>query len=178
MAAGFPEGAGMGRLDGDVSNLDGIAGIDLLKCDLTDPGRVREVLSEVRPDVIVHLAAQSVPAHSLRNPADTLNTNIFSTLNILESAAEACPGAVILNISSCEEYGDTRPGTVPLAETAELRPTNPYAVSKVAQDMLGFQYWKSRGPRSSDRPFNHLARDGPLSSCVLLRETNRRIEQR
>lgn len=154
------------HLDGDVSNLDGIDGINLLKCDLIDSGRVRKVLDEVRPDVIVHLAAQSVPAHSVRNPADTLNTNIFSTLNIFESAAEACPGAVILNIGSCEEYGDTRPGTVPLVETAELRPTNPYAVSKVTQDMLGFQYWKSRGLKVLRcRPFNHF---GPRQSPVFV----------
>lgn len=154
------------HLDGDVSNLDGIDGINLLKCDLLDAGRVREVLNEARPDVIVHLAAQSVPAHSVSSPAPTLNTNIFSTLNILESAAQACPDAVILNIGSCEEYGDTRPGTVPLSETAELRPTNPYAVSKVAQDMLGFQYWKSKGLKVVRcRPFNHF---GPRQSPVFV----------
>ncbi len=154
------------HLDGDISNLDGIDGINLLKCDLLDAGRVREVLNEVRPDVIVHLAAQSVPAHSVSSPAPTLNTNIFSTLNILESAAQACPDSVILNVGSCEEYGDIRPGTVPLSETAELRPTNPYAVSKVAQDMLGFQYWKSRGLKVVRcRPFNHY---GPRQSPVFV----------
>lgn len=154
------------HLDGDISNLDGIDGVNLLKCDLTDAVRVMEVMDEVRPDVIVHLAAQSVPAHSVNSPAPTLNTNIFSTLNILESAAQICPEAVILNVGSCEEYGDIRPGTVPLVETAELRPTNPYAVSKVAQDMLGFQYWKSKGLKVVRcRPFNLF---GPRQSPVFV----------
>lgn len=138
-------------------NLDGINGINLIRCDLLDSGAVNEAIARIRPAAIVHLAAQSTPAFSFDNPAETLRTNIFSTLNIFEAAAKACPEAVILNIGSGDEYGDVREADLPLKEMAELRPLNPYSVSKVAADMLGFQYWKSKGLKVIRcRPFNHL----------------------
>lgn len=138
-------------------NLDGISGINLMRCDLLDSGAVSEAIARIKPAAIVHLAAQSTPGLSFDNPAQTLETNIFSTLNILEAAAMSCPEAVILNIGSGDEYGDVREADLPLKETAELRPLNPYSVSKVAADMLGFQYWKSKGLKIVRcRPFNHL----------------------
>lgn len=138
-------------------NLDGISGLNLVHCDLLNSDAVNAAVERIRPAAIVHLAAQSTPAFSFDHPADTLRTNIFSTLNIFEAAAKSSPEAVILNIGSGDEYGDVAAADLPLKETAELRPLNPYSVSKVAVDMLGFQYWKSKGLRIVRcRPFNHL----------------------
>jgi len=143
-------------------NLDGIGGLNLIHCNLLDVNAVNDAFTRVRPTAIVHLAAQSAPGLSFNSPAETLRTNIFSTLNIFEAAAKACPDAVILNIGSGDEYGDVREADLPLKETAELRPLNPYSVSKVATDMLGFQYWKRKGLKVVRcRPFNHL---GPRQS--------------
>lgn len=145
------------HIDDAHPNLDGIDGLNLIHCDLLNAEAVNEAVARVRPTAIVHLAAQSTPAFSFDNPAETLRTNIFSTLNIFEAAAKSCPDAVILNIGSGDEYGDVREADLPLKETAELRPLNPYSVSKVAVDMLGFQYWKSKGLNVIRcRPFNHL----------------------
>lgn len=145
------------HLDGKLDNLKGIDGIRLVQCDLTDYGCVESTLQEIRPDAIAHLAAQSIPAYSFTHPGETLQTNIFSALNVFEAVAKACPEAVVLNIGSCDEYGDGKGQTLPVKETSELMPANPYAVSKVTQDLLGFQYWKTKGVRVVRcRPFNHF----------------------
>lgn len=145
------------HLDGVLDNLSGIKGVNLYKCDLRDYGCVEELFDRVRPDFIVHLAAQSIPAYSFTHPGETLSINIFTALNVLEAASKKCPGAVILNIGSCEEYGEVGAHELPVRETAELRPLNPYAVSKATQDLLGYQYWKTKGLKVVRvRPFNHF----------------------
>ncbi|MBI5885221.1 MAG: GDP-mannose 4,6-dehydratase [Deltaproteobacteria bacterium] len=145
------------HIDENNGNLDGIGGLNLIRCDLLDAKAVTEAVSRVRPAAIVHLAALSTPAYSFENPAETLRNNIFSTLNIFEATAKACHEAVILNIGSGDEYGDVREADLPLKETAQLRPLNPYSVSKVTTDLLGFQYWKSKGLNIVRcRPFNHI----------------------
>jgi GDP-4-dehydro-6-deoxy-D-mannose reductase len=68
----------------------------------------------------------------------------------------------VLIAGSADEYGMIRPDELPVNETTPLRPYNPYAVSKVAQDLLGYQYFASHGlPVVRVRPFNHI---GPRQS--------------
>jgi len=144
-------------IDDNVRNLSGLSGLDLVKCDLLDRGAVEGLIARLKPDFIFHLAAQSMPSFSFGHPAETLSTNIFSTLNIFEATVNSSPETAILNIGSGDEYGDVRQESLPVNETAELRPLNPYAVSKVTQDLLAFQYWKSRGLKVvRARPFNHF----------------------
>ena len=144
-------------IDDNVRNLSGIDGLDLVKCDLLDRAAVEGLISRLKPDFIFHLAAQSMPSFSFGHPAETLHTNIFSTLNIFEAVVSFSPETVLLNIGSADEYGDASPECLPVKEGAELRPLNPYAVSKVTQDLLAFQYWKSKGLKVvRARPFNHF----------------------
>ena len=140
-----------------LENLEGVKGINLVECDLVDSALASAVIRKVKPDVIFHLAAQSMPSLSFSHPAETLRTNIFSTLNIFETVAGFSPDTVIVNIGSGDEYGDVKDSELPVNEKAELRPLNPYAVSKVTQDLLAFQYWKSKGLKVvRARPFNHF----------------------
>lgn len=150
------------HIDANLSNLAGIPGINLIECDLTDYGKLRSIIEKLKPHSIYHLAGQSMPSFSFGHPGETLRTNIFSTLNIFEAVTECSPETVVLNIGSGDEYGDVRENELPVNEKAELRPLNPYAVSKVTQDLLAFQYWKSKGLRAvRARPFNHI---GPRQS--------------
>jgi len=139
----------------DLSNLEGI-GANLVECDLLDAEKVRETIREIRPERVFHLAAQSLPSISFADPGATLKVNIFASLNLFEAMVEYVPGAVLLNIGSGDEYGEVDAAHLPVAETAELKPLNPYAVSKVTQDLLAFQYAKSKGLKAVRcRPFNH-----------------------
>jgi len=139
----------------DLDNLEGV-GARLVECDLLDADRVREAIREIRPEKVFHLAAQSLPSISFANPAATLRVNIFAALNLFEAMVEYVPDSVLLNIGSGDEYGEVAPTSLPVKETEELKPLNPYAVSKVTQDLLAFQYAKSKGLRAVRcRPFNH-----------------------
>ncbi|HEY4707268.1 MAG TPA: GDP-mannose 4,6-dehydratase [Thermodesulfobacteriota bacterium] len=144
-------------IDGNSGNLSGFTGLDLVRCDLLDRAAVEGLIARLKPDFIFHLAAQSMPSFSFGHPAETLHTNIFSTLNIFEAVVSSSPETVVLNIGSGDEYGDAAKESLPVNEKAELRPLNPYAVSKVTQDLLAFQYWKSKGLKVvRARPFNHF----------------------
>lgn len=150
------------RIDSNLANLDGIEGVNLVECDLTDFDRLRALIEKLRPWCVYHLAGQSMPSFSFKQPGETLRTNIFSTLNLFEAICESSPETTVLNIGSGDEYGDVSADELPVGEKAELRPMNPYAVSKVTQDLLAFQYWKSKGLKAvRARPFNHL---GPRQS--------------
>jgi GDP-4-dehydro-6-deoxy-D-mannose reductase len=129
----------------------------VLACDLRDADLVRRVVKRHRPDVVFHLAAQSFVPQSFAAPADTLLNNIVSELNVLEACRELVPDAAILIVSSAEVYGTVQPEDLPVRESQPFLPANPYAVSKIAQDMLGLQYAIAYGSRVVRvRPFNHF----------------------
>lgn len=130
--------------------------IQLRECDVRDQSSIRRLITEIRPDRIYHLAAQSSVAMSLHAPADTLSTNMVGLVNVLEAVREIHPQARILIPGSSEEYGLQQPDELPARETNFLRPLSPYAVSKVAQDMTGLQYHESYALHIvRTRAFNH-----------------------
>ncbi len=124
--------------------------------DLCDPELVQSLLDEIKPDYILHLAAQAFVPTSLADPWDTLRNNIRAELNLLEAVRRSGRDVRVLVIGSNEEYGAPQPDELPQTESSPLRPNNPYAVSKVAQDFLGVQYHLAYGiPVVRVRPFNH-----------------------
>jgi len=89
-------------------------------------------------------------------PQETLTTNIIGELNVFEAVRAAKLDSRIQIAGSSEEYGMVYPDEIPIKETNALRPLSPYGVSKVTQDFLGFQYFKSYGLKIvRTRAFNH-----------------------
>src|SRR5206468_4268530 len=128
----------------------------LLHCELTDAGAVEKLISAVRPDRIFHLAAQSFVQSSVDEPAATMRINVESQLNVLEAIRRHNTKIRVHVAGSSEEYGMVYPDEVPMKETNPLRPLSPYAVSKVAQDKLAYQYFKSYGHHNVvTRGFTH-----------------------
>jgi GDP-4-dehydro-6-deoxy-D-mannose reductase len=128
----------------------------LVECELRDAAAVRRVLRDVRPDRIFHLAAQSFVPTSWLAPGETLTGNIMGQVNLLEALRDLELPARVQIAGSSEEYGLVHPEEVPIREENPLRPLSPYAVSKVAQDLLGYQYWRSYGVHVvRTRGFNH-----------------------
>jgi GDP-mannose 4,6-dehydratase len=121
--------------------------ITLCYGDLVDMASLKSVLSEHRPDVIFHLAAQSYVDFSFVAPVATLQANVIGTANLLEAVrqlkADSGYDPVIHICSSSEVYGQVKEDEVPIKEDNPFRPASPYAVSKVGEDMLAFQYWLS-----------------------------------
>jgi GDP-mannose 4,6-dehydratase len=127
---------------------------------LVDLSSIQRLLAEYRPDIIFHLAAQSYVDFSFIAPVDTLETNITGTCNLLEATRQLKQAdgydPVIHICSSSEVYGQVRDDEVPIRESNPLRPASPYAVSKVGEDMLAFQYWASWKIKSiRSRMFTH-----------------------
>jgi GDP-4-dehydro-6-deoxy-D-mannose reductase len=120
-------------------------GVRILDADLEDALQVDAVFDAVRPDRIVHLAAQSSPQVSWADPAGTLRANVMGLLNLLESVRRRGLSPRILVVGSAEEYGMVDPRNLPVSEDAPLRPATPYAVSKVAQGFLALQYYLAFG---------------------------------
>lgn len=148
---------GMIRWRSDRQNIIGIQDkIQLFECDIKDAFVVNTVIAKIKPDQIFHLAAQSYVPFSWQAPQETLTTNIIGELNVFEAVRAAKLDSRIQIAGSSEEYGMVYPDEIPIKETNALRPLSPYGVSKVTQDFLGFQYFKSYGLKIvRTRAFNH-----------------------
>lgn len=179
LRAGIPV-VGVGRLDSGQQAPEAVRGFTLtgpapgladavayrgdagswffVDCALEDPGPILQIVGELRPTAVYHLAAQSSAALSFREPLDTLNSNVIGTLNLLEAVRNLgeAERPVVLAVGSCEEYGDHPHHRRPLTEENTLRPVSPYGVSKVAQTLLCCQYARSyQLPVIVARAFSH-----------------------
>ena len=158
---------GSSRWRSRTENVDHLrSNIKLIECDLRDLASVRGLLEATEPTHVVHLAAQSFVGASWQTPAETLSNNIISQVNLLEGIRRFTIVPRFLVAGTSEEYGLVYPDELPIRETNPLRPLSPYAVSKVAQDMMGYQYFKSYGlPIIRTRAFNH---EGPRRGEVFV----------
>ena len=140
--------------------------VTLVESDLRDLSSVRALLEAANPTHVIHLAAQSFVHASWKTPAETLTTNILAQVNLLEGLRGLKMSPRFLVVGSSEEYGHVEDDELPITETNPLRPLSPYAVSKVGQDLMGYQYWKSYGMLIiRSRAFNH---EGPRRGDVFV----------
>ncbi|MCX6385391.1 MAG: GDP-mannose 4,6-dehydratase [Solirubrobacterales bacterium] len=130
--------------------------------DLLDAQATRMTVAAVKPDVVYHLAALASVARSWADPGPTLSDNIAAAFNLFEAVRLEAPGAALVVVSSGELYGP--PASLPVDETAPLRPPNPYAVSKASIDLLAGFYADAYDLRViRARSFNHA---GPRQTTV------------
>ncbi len=130
----------------NITELD--KSIRMLECDVRYYQSVLRIISEFQPEQIYHLAAQSYPTVSWDNPQATIDTNIVGTINIYEAIKAVRQvkkdyDPIVVVACSSAEYGQTLNELEDpyVKETAELKPLQPYGVSKVGQDLLSFQYF-------------------------------------
>ena len=153
------------RMD-NVEHLYNDKKIQLVEADLRDYSSMHRALEISRPEVIFHLAAQSFVPSSWSAPNDTIVTNVTGQTNLFEAIRILKLDPVVQIACSSEQYGLVLPDEVPIKETNPLRPLSPYAVSKVAQDYLGYQYFQSYGLKVvRTRGFNHT---GPRRGHVFV----------
>jgi GDP-4-dehydro-6-deoxy-D-mannose reductase len=129
----------------------------LTPCDLQDTAAITALVQRTQPDAIIHLAGQSNVPISFADPEATLANNILGTLHLLDACRVHAKDAHLLIVSSNEVYGPVPEREQPITEGRPLRPGNPYAVSKAAQEMLALQYAQSYHlDVVVARPFNHI----------------------
>lgn len=130
--------------------------LNLRDADLLDSHSFYTIISDIKPDFIFHLAAQSFVQSSWASPSNTMEMNAVGSVNLFEAVRRAKLDPIIQIACSSEEYGLVLPSEIPVKETNPLRPLSPYAVSKVAMDYLGYQYHQSYGMKIvRTRGFNH-----------------------
>ena len=123
-------------------NLAALKGkVTLHEVDLNDFGSVLEGMQKARPDAIFHLAAHANVRASFITPQAVLSNNIIGTSNLFEAIRLSKLDPLIQLCSTSEVYGQVQAHEVPIREEQPMRPASPYAVSKVAQDLLGYTYF-------------------------------------
>lgn len=133
-------------------------------CDMMDGKSVDRAIQEARPEVIFHMAAQSFVSPSWDHPLLYMDANYKMTVNLFEACLRNGLNPRIHIPGSGEEYGDIPEDRLPITPETELRPVNPYAVSKIAQDMIAYVYFRSYGLNViRTRAFNH---EGPRRARV------------
>jgi len=140
--------------------------IEEMIANLCQPEALAAGISATRFDALVHLAAQSSVARSMRDSRTTYETNVIGSLNLLEALSAKGFRGKVLFVSSSEVYGD--PGSAaPIPESATPRPTHAYGVSKLAAEGL-FQHWCASEslPLVIARPFLHVG-TGQASTFVI-----------
>jgi GDP-4-dehydro-6-deoxy-D-mannose reductase len=153
------------RIDAEAKAGD----LNLILADMADPSSMRRLIAGLRPDRIFHLAAQSFVPASWDGPAETMELNSLGQIHLFEAIREAELDPLVHVAGSSEEYGLVHPDEVPMKETNPLRPLSTYAVSKVAQELLAWQYHRSFGLRTVvTRGFNHT---GPRRGEVFVEST-------
>ncbi|MGQ9904521.1 MAG: GDP-mannose 4,6-dehydratase [Anaerolineae bacterium] len=128
------------------------------RLDLRDPDGVRRLMKYERPDLVIHLAAQSHVPTAWKDPWATIENNLRGQINLLEGILINRLTPRVLIVTSNEVYGaPALSSDLPFTEASPLRPNNPYGVSKAAQDLSALQYHMSHKlDIVVARPFNHI----------------------
>jgi len=100
----------------------------LVAGDLREPGPIRDVMREVRPDAVVHFAAYALVGESMEDPHLYFENNMGGGLNLLAAMRDSGVRKIIFS-STCATYG--QPDVIPMTEELPQRPTNPYGESKL-----------------------------------------------
>lgn len=138
--------------------------IKLYDCNLVDPFSTLSLIEKIKPDIIFHFAAESFVSPSWNNPLQYMNVNYNGTVNLLEAIKKYTPDCYFQIPGSGEEYGEIYQNEIPIKPETVLRPVNPYAVTKISQDLIGYVYYKSYGLNViRTRAFNH---EGPRREKV------------
>ena len=149
------------------SRLSAIQDRSIFRCDILERDGLQDIFEKVKPDIIIHMAAQAFNGDSWRCEYTTHQTNYMGTLNVLHCARKLNYDVKVLLACSSAEYGNIRPEDCPLIEERLLTPWTPYGVSKVGVEMLGRQYFLNYGLKVYlPRMFIHVGTGHPPATAI------------
>jgi len=138
--------------------------VEWRNCDMNDAKSVTRSIEAIQPDIIFHMASQSFVSPSWDHPQLYMDANYKMTVHLLEACLTCKMNPRIHIPGSGEEYGDVPEQDLPIDDRTPLRPVNPYAVTKIAQDLISYVYFRSYGLNViRTRAFNH---EGPRRDKV------------
>ena len=131
--------------------------IKIFKMNLLNAENVNNVIKNIKPNMIFHLAGQSAVGISWQKPVVTIDINVNGTLNLLEAVKNSNVNSKILIVGSSDQYGIIKPENCPIKETQLQIPQSPYGISKKTQEELGKLYVKAYKMNIIFvRAFNHI----------------------
>ncbi|HEX7260108.1 MAG TPA: GDP-mannose 4,6-dehydratase [Candidatus Saccharimonadia bacterium] len=134
----------------------GLGDAIMKQVDLKDGESVKRLLSEIKPEVIYHLAAFASPALSFKQPVEAITDTLAMQINLYEASLSLGISPRFLVVGSGQIYGRADATMLPLTEEAALDFASPYAVAKVGQEHLASMYAKRGIESVIARPFNHI----------------------
>lgn len=130
-------------------------GVDLIRVDIRDTAAVAEVVAEIQPDAVFHLAARHFIPYCVANPRETLEINVIGTQSVLDALASSPETAFVFS-STADVY---TPDLLPHSESADTTPDNVYGISKLmCEQLLHIEQTKSGRSLSIARLFNVIGR--------------------
>ncbi len=149
------------------SRLAAMEDSSVIRCDMMDYQALDEVFRSIKPDIVIHMAAQAFNGTSWKMEWSTHQANYLGTVNVLRCCRVVVPQAKVLIACSSAEYGDVKPEDCPLKEDRLLRPISPYGVTKVATEALGFQHFHNYGLQVYlPRLFIHVGTGHPPATAI------------
>ena len=149
------------------SRMAAIQDSSIIRCDILERDALLRIMKEIKPDVVIHMAAQAFNGDSWNLEYVTHQTNYIGTLNVLYCVKEAVPEAKVLLACSSAEYGDIKEEDCPLKEDRLLKPHTPYGVSKAGVENLGRQYALNYGLKVFlPRMFIHVGTGHPPATAI------------
>jgi GDP-mannose 4,6-dehydratase len=142
----------------------------MVDADLTDYASLAQVVDQVRPDYVFHLAAQSYPKTSFSSPLATLDVNVTGTARLLDAILKHKDVDPVIHVcASSEVFGRVPADKLPINEECGFHPASPYAISKVGTDLIGRYYGEAFGMKTvTTRMFTHT---GPRRGDVFAEST-------
>lgn len=127
------------------------------KINILDKNSLSNFFIQENPDIVVHLAAQSEIPNSWTDIHGTVQINILGTYNLFSSILDLKKENIpILVVGAAAEYGHIKSDGTLISEEDLFHPDNPYAVSKIGEEMVAYQYFLSHGLNTlRARPFTH-----------------------
>ena len=152
-----------------------VIGWDRAEVDLLDAAALRPAVESLRPAAVCHCAGAPHVGESWADTAAVLDINVMATANLLDAIRQSRPDCRFLNVSSATIY---RSATEPLTEAHPLGPASPYAVSKLAQEMVAERAHRDDGlDVVQARSFNHTGpRQKPAFAAPAFARQIARIE--
>ena len=140
----------------EVVGLDLKTGVNTIAVDLLNGMHLQEILNDVRPDAVFHLAGQANVGKSWSMPQKTVELNVVAAINLMEAVHAVNPECPMVMVGSSDQYGNLGEAGRQVVETMNTRPQTPYAVSKKAQEEMAAVYVKAYGMHiCMTRSFNH-----------------------
>lgn len=150
-----------------ASRIAAVQDNSIFRCDILERDALMRVMKKVKPDVIIHMAAQAFNGESWNSEYVTHNANYIGSLNVLYCAKELDYDVKVLLACSSAEYGNITPEDCPLVENRLLTPHTPYGVSKAGTEMLGNQYFLNFGLKVYlPRMFIHVGTGHPPATAI------------